>query len=247
MTRDDQDTRVPRSISLALVPAAVVLVLLLTAVALWLLHPDRQLPVLATDIAAGHRITRADLAAKPKSVSGYGLGEVATRNGELAGHVTETALRAGEPVPLDSVTASAAPAAFPKCTLLRFRTTDATTLDVRTGSLVKLMFAPIVGGAVPGPGAVDAVLIDATTQGDVSVYFVAVAPTDVAALLARVGRSRLLVGQGVTGRRARGLCLGTPTQKRPHPQWPSNTRRHCHHRRPRPENGDWRDRRHRTQ
>jgi len=193
---DGGPSKRPWAIPIAVAPLLVVLVLLGTTVGLRVFHPDREVPVLAKDVAAGQRITGADLAATPKSVSGFGLGEVARARDAIKGHVARTDLRAGEAISPDALTAAAVPADFPTRTLLRFRTENATTVEVDSGSSVKLMFAPTGDAAVPGPEVVDAVLIDETQKGDEAVYFVAVRPGDVPGLLARLGRSRLLVGRG---------------------------------------------------
>jgi hypothetical protein len=174
----------PRAVPIAAVPLLLVAVLALTAIGLKVLHSERELWVLARDVGPGHLIQAADFAAKPESVSGFGLGEVV---------VARTELSAGEPIAPDEVTAVAAPSDYPRRKLLRLRADQATMVEVRSGEEVALGFAPTGDESLPGSPVVGAVLVDADEDGDETVLLVAVLPTDVAALLSLAGRSRLIV------------------------------------------------------
>lgn len=231
----------PRAIPIAIVPLVVVGILLGTAVALRVFHSDRVVPVLARNVPAGQRITKSDLAMRSKIVSGFGLSNVADRANEIRGHVALTSLRAGEPVPVTAVTATTVPADFSSCALLRFRTVAATTVDVRSGESVKLMFAPTGYGVGPGPGAFAGFLIDNATERQTSFYFVAVPRSSVAGLLNRLGRSHLSVGLGVAPRCRRPHCVKpgrTRTRTRLRPKQTSSTRQSCHPHPQRPEGED---------
>jgi hypothetical protein len=183
----------PRAVPIAAVPLLLVAVLALTAIGLKVLHSERELWVLARDVGPGHLIQAADFAAKPESVSGFGLGEVVVARDELEGHVARTELSAGEPIAPDEVTAVAAPSDYPRRKLLRLRADQATMVEVRSGEEVALGFAPTGDESLPGSPVVGAVLVDADEDGDETVLLVAVLPTDVAALLSLAGRSRLIV------------------------------------------------------
>jgi SAF domain len=219
MTMNAEDSS-PRAVPVAVGPLLIVLVLFVIAIGLRITAADREVPILGRALAAGHRITRADLASATASVSSFGFGKLADKRSELVGHVTRSALQAGEPIALGSVTKAAVPTTFGGCTLVRFRTSNAATLEVATGEPVRLMFAPSAAGAVPRAAVVHAFLVNATPQAKDSVYFVAVPRAELTGLLTNVGRSQLLVGLGVSGRKARALC-SRPSRKRP-----SRTLRH---------------------
>jgi hypothetical protein len=105
------------------------------------------------------------------------------------------ALKRGRPIPRSALT-GVVPADYASRVRLRFRTEDAATVDVVSGERVTLLFAPTGEGAAQVATAVDAVLIDAEDDGDTTEYFVAIPPAQRDALLALVGRSRLLVTAG---------------------------------------------------
>jgi hypothetical protein len=182
-----------RPVPLFVWPLLGILVLAALATGFRLSSNDKLVPVPVGDLVPGQLITAQDIVVK--KIDGYGLGDVLESSSSVVGHAATTSLRRGQPIPEHAVT-QRVPGDYQSRIRIRFRAEEVASDHVTNGQRVHLLFAPTGEASALPAVEVDAVLVDTAKDGDATVYFVAIPPGERDALLARVGRSRLLVTAG---------------------------------------------------
>jgi SAF domain len=156
---------------------------------------EKTVQVPRSDIPAFTAITADQLEAKTvkkRDLDDSALGAA----DDLVGHVSRKALAKGEPVPEDSVTATA-PASYGGQVVVAFHADATSAGKVKTGSSVRLLFAPKGDAEGVEPLEIGAVLLDSNdVKAGGTNYVVALSSQDRTRLLRVVARSNLLIVPG---------------------------------------------------